>query len=399
MSTAAVPPNSVPRAWLTRGVLGIGLASLFSDWGHEIATALLPVLLAGLGAPAYALGLIEGIADGLSSFSKLAGGWLADRPALRKPIAAGGYLVVGLATFGFGFVGSWASVLVLRAAGWMGRGAKNPSRDALLADAVPATHLGRAFGFERAMDTAGAVIGPLCATALVATMSVPAAMRWTLLPGVLAAAVFALLVPAGKRALDGPARSFLSSLRQLPPPFRRFLVGVFVFGLGDFAHTLLIFRAGQILLPRYGTLRAAALAVGLYTFHNLLYALASYPAGALGDRFSKRSVLAAGYALAALMSLGFLFAPSSVPALAALFGIAGIYIATEEALEKSLAAELLPIELRGSGFGVMATVNGVGDFVSSILVGLLWSAVAPAAGFLYAAVLSVAGAVLIFRLR
>ncbi len=399
MAAPSTAHRSSPQTWLTRGVLGIGLASLFSDWGHEIATALLPVLLAGLGAPAFALGVIEGVADGLSSFAKLAGGWIADRPARRKPMAAGGYLIVGVSTFAFGFARSWPAVLVIRAVGWIGRGAKNPSRDALLADSVPAANLGRAFGFERAMDTAGAVIGPLCASALVATTSVQVAMRWTLLPGVLAALAFAWLVPPGKHVLDRPAVSFLSSLRQLPPRFRRFLAGVFVFGLGDFAHTLLILRAAQILAPRYGTARSAALAVGLYTFHNLLYALASYPAGALGDRLGKRGLLAASYLLAAAMSTGFILAPATIPALAVLFGVAGIYIAMEEALEKSLAAELLPTDVRGSGFGVLATVNGIGDFASSILVGLLWSSVAPAAGFLYAAVLSVAGAYLIYRLR
>jgi len=93
--------------WFSRGILGIGIASLCSDWGHEIATALLPVLLASLGAPAYALGVIEGVADGASTFAKLAGGWIAGRPAWRKPVAVAGYFVTALSTFAFGFVGAW----------------------------------------------------------------------------------------------------------------------------------------------------------------------------------------------------------------------------------------------------------------------------------------------------
>ena len=155
--------------WLTRGVLGIGLASLFSDWGHEIGSALLPLLLASLGAPAYALGVIEGVADGASSFAKLAGGWIADRPAWRKPVAVLGYLLTGLSTFAFGFVTAWPQILVARAIGWTGRGARGPARDVLLADAVSPAQTGRAFGFERTMDTAGAVLGPLCAMALAAS--------------------------------------------------------------------------------------------------------------------------------------------------------------------------------------------------------------------------------------
>ncbi len=392
-------PESKSSGWLTRGVFGIGLASLFSDWGHEIATALLPILLAGLGAPAYALGLIEGIADGLSSFAKLAGGWIADRPEWRKPTAAGGYLVVALSTFAFGLVHSWPAILFFRAFGWLGRGAKGPSKDALLADAVPPENLGRAFGFERTMDTAGAIAGPLCATALVAATSVHAAMRWTLLPGIAAALAFTMLVPRGKRAAGHRPLAFFESLRQIPPQFRRYLVGVFVFGLGDFSHTLLILRAAQILGTRYGVARAATLAVGLYTVHNIIYAAGSYPAGALGDRIGKRGLLATGYALAGLMSVGFLFSPSSLPALVALFAVAGLYMAIHDSLEKSLAAELLPAQVRGSGFGVLATLNGVGDFASSIIVGFLWSGVSPAAGFLYAAVLCFAGAGILYRLR
>ncbi len=391
--------NAGQQRWLTRGVFGIGLSSLLSDWGHETASALLPILLAGFGAPAFALGLIEGVADGLSSFAKLFGGWIADRPLWRKPVAAGGYLIVALSTFAFGFANSWPAMLFFRACGWMGRGGKGPSRDALLADSVSKEQMGRAFGFERAMDTTGAVIGPLCATALVGIIGARHAMRWTILPGMIAAVSFAVLVPAGKKPLHHRPLRFFESIRQLPKRFRHYLLGVFAFGLGDFAPTLLIFRAAQILTPHNGTVKAAGFAVALYTFHNVIHAAASYPAGALGDRFGKRILLSAGYALAAAMSVGFIFAPPHLPALAILFGIGGLHTAMKEALEKSLAAELLPAEVRGSGFGVLATANGVGDFASSILVGVLWSSVAPSAGFLYSAAFCLGGALLIYRWR
>src|ERR1700756_1809577 len=148
------------KHWLTRGVLGIGLASLFSDWGHEAATAILPAFLAGLGAPAYALGIIDGFSDGLSSFAKLAGGWITDLPALRKPVGIIGYLATGLATFAYAFAHTWPAILLIRALGWIGRGGRGPSRDALLADAVAPGTEGRAFGFEGALDTIGAGPGP-----------------------------------------------------------------------------------------------------------------------------------------------------------------------------------------------------------------------------------------------
>ena len=399
MNTPDTPIKPQRERWFTRGILGIGVANLFSDWGHEAATSLLPALLALVGAPAVALGVIEGVADGLSSFAKLAGGYIADRPAWRKPVAAGGYIIVGLTTFAYSLARSWPFILLLRAAGWAGRGAKSPSRDALLADAVPQSQLGRAFGFERAMDTVGAVAGPLTALLLVSLANIRTALAWTIVPGLLASISFLWLVPSGKSAIKHQAFGFLHSLRQLPVSFRRFLMGVFANGLGDFAPTLLILRASQILTPEYGAARAATLAVGLYTLHNIVFAVISYPAGVLADRIGKRGLLAVAYALAAVMCIGFIFAPPTIPWLAVLFTIAGIHIGIQQGLEKSAAAELLASEIRGTGFGVLATVNGIGDFASSIVVGTLWTMVAPAAGFLYGAIFSLAGAALIYFWR
>ena len=387
--------SKTSQRWLTRGVFGIGLASLCSDWGHEIGTSLLPILLAGLGAPAYALGIIEGVADGVSSFAKLAGGWVADRPHLRKPVAVAGYLLTGLSTFAFGFVGAWPEVLASRAIGWMGRGIRGPARDVLLTDAVGPELVGRAFGFERTMDTVGAILGPLCATALISLMSVRSAMRWTLLPGALAAVAIATLVPSGVRDGEHHALPFTASLSRLPREFRGFLKCVALFGLGDFAHTLLILRAVQLLTPTYGILRAGGIAVALYTFHNVIYAAASYPAGVMGDKLGRRGILVVGYLLAAVMSVGFIFAPPRLPELIGLFGLAGFYVAIQDTLEKSVATELLPKEIRATGYGVLATVNGIGDFFSSIIVGFLWTAVSPAAGFIYAAALTAMGGLLL----
>jgi MFS family permease len=388
-------PAHQSKRWLTRGVLGIGLASLFSDWGHEAATSILPAFLASLGAPAFALGIIEGVSDGFSSFAKLAGGWIADRPALRKPTGIIGYLATGISTFTYAFAHTWPAVLVMRALGWVGRGGRGPSRDVLLANAVTPGTEGRAFGFERAMDSVGAVAGPLCATALLGVLGMRGVLLWTAAPGLAAAIAFAALAPSSKSEATHRPLSFLSSFRELPKTFWHFLAGVFAHGIGDFAPTLLILRASQILTPRVGAGRAAVISVGLYTFHNLVNAASSYPAGALGDRIGKRGLLAAGYLIAAIAYGGFIFEPPTMLALIVLFGLAGIHSGVQQSLEKSLAAELLPAQIRGSGFGVLATANGIGDLISSVAVGALWSAVSPAAGFLYAAVFTTVGAVLI----
>jgi MFS family permease len=384
------------KGWLTPGVLGIGLASLFSDWGHEAATAILPIFLASLGAPAYALGIIEGVSDGLSSFAKIAGGWIADRPELRKPTGIFGYLMTGLSTGAYALLHTWPAVLIVRAFGWTSRGIRGASRDVLLTDAVAPGKEGRAFGYERAMDTTGAVLGPLCATALVARIGPRGVFAWSLVPGIAAALAFTFLVPRGRRDVSHKAPSFVSSFSQLPGSYWRYLAGVFAHGIGGFAPTLLILRATQELTPRYGFARASVVAVGLYAFFNVVNAAASYPSGVLADRFSKRALLAAGYLLATVAFIAFLFAPPTVSALAILFAIAGVHGGIQASVEKSLAAEILPAKSRGSGYGVLATVNGIGDLISSVVVGALWSGVSANAGFLYAGSFTLLGAILVF---
>ncbi|MDE3110407.1 MAG: MFS transporter [Acidobacteriota bacterium] len=395
------PPGSSLREkrWLSRGVLGIGLASLFSDWGHETATAILPAFLTVLGAPAFALGVIEGLSDGLSSFAKLAGGWVADDPERRKPTGIIGYTTTAITTFVYSFAQSWPVLLALRSVGWMGRGSRGPSRDSLLADSVDPGRAGRAFGFERAMDSLGAVLGPLSALALLGRVSERGILRWTLLPGMTAALCFAFMAPAGKRFEGQHAPSIRASFTQLPRPFWYFLAGVFTHGVGDFAPTLLILRATQILTPRFGTAMATTISITLYLLHNVVNSAASYPAGALGDRLGKRGLLALGYLVAAAAYAGFIFERPTLAALAVLFALAGVHGGFQDSLEKSLAAEVLPRANRGSGFGVLAASNGLGDVVSSMVVGALWTAVSPAAGFAYAAVFTGLGAVLILWLR
>jgi MFS family permease len=356
-STQPEPSNR----WLTRGVLGIGLASLFSDWGHEAATSILPAFLASLGAPAIALGIIEGISDGFSSFAKLAGGWIADRPQWRKPTGIIGYLATGLSTFGYAFAHSWPAILVMRGLGWIGT--RKPG-------AVPGYAAG---GFR-----AAAAGGPR--------------LRFRAHNGHRGSRSWAPLrhgadrSPRGTRrvAVERPARPargcglrvacparekyggascarFCVELRSIAEAYWHYLAGVFAHGIGDFAPTLLILRANQILTPRFGFGRAATISVGLYTFYNVVNAMASYPAGALGDRIGKRGLLAAGYLVGVIAYAGFIFEPPTIPILAALFGLAGIHGGFQQSLEKALGAELLPSQVRGSGFGVLATANGIGD--------------------------------------
>jgi MFS family permease len=382
-----------------RTVVGVGLASLFSDTGHEMATAALPGFLNALGAPAAALGAIEGIADATLSASKVAGGMVADRPGVdRRQVAAVGYLVTGLGYGSFAFAGSWPALALGRAIAWAARGFRTPAREALLAEAVPPEYLGRAFGVERAGDSIGAILGPLIVAALIGVIGYRWLFTISFFPALGAALSVLLLAQEVPRA-RAVAHQIGLSIRELataPGRFRSLLAGVGLYGLGNFSATLLILRATQILSAtgRSNT-SAAAIAVLLYAAHNAANAVVAYPAGALADRIGRRLVLFLGVVLFAAACAAFAFSPTSVAVLAALFVAVGSSTALVETAEASHAAELLPVALRGRGFGVVGLVDGVGDLVSSVIVGVLWTVGAPAWGFAYAAALSGLGALVL----
>ena len=389
------------KSWLNRTVLGVGLTSLFSDWSHETATAVLPAFLEAIGAGPAWLGAIEGVADGLSSFSKLAGGYYTDTLKRRKPLALLGYAVTTLSTASFAFATHAYHVMFGRALAWLGRGVRSPARKALLAADVSPAAYGRAFGLERLMDTVGAIAGPLTAMWLLKTTNhnFRAVFLWTLLPGMTAVASFWLLVR--ERTIDAKKRqSFWKGLQALPGKFHRFLLGVGIFGSGDFSHTLLILYATQTLSPVQGAARAASLAVGLYTLHNVFYAGSAYISGWISDHVPHRkAILAGGYALAGVTAIFLTTAPHRLALLAPIFALAGVYVGTEEALEDSLAAELIPKEQHGMAFGTLAAVNALGDFLSSLIVGFLWSAKSVQVAFSFSAALFFVGAFVILRLR
>lgn len=389
MTPAASPPRAAP--WLSVSVFGFGLASLLSDLGHEAATSALPALLATIGAAPAALGIIEGVSDGVVSFAKLAGGTWADRPRLRKPLCVAGYLATGLATGLFAFASSWLLILGARVVGWFARGLRGPARDAMLADAVPEEAVGRAFGFHRAMDTIGGILGPLVATVLIAVLPLRSVFLWTMVPGVLAAVSFAVLVRKQEPKALTPHLPFWTKMKALPPAFRRFLGAVFLFGIGDFARTLLILLAVQRFTPTMGAQQATVVAMALYAGHNVLYAAASYPVGRLADVVAPRKLLVIGYALGALTAILAAFATTSIVYFALLFSVAGLVIAFEDTLEGTITAKAVGPALRGTGYGALAATNGVGDLVSSSAVGILWTAFGARWAFGVAAVFCLAG--------
>jgi len=389
-----------PR-WLNRGVAGIGVASFFSDVSHEVPTALLPALLTTtLGAPAAALGTIEGIADGIAGAAKLAGGALADDPGRRRATAMGGYTATAILSALIGAATATWQVGVLRSGAWLSRGLRTPSRNALLTDVVEPDAYGRAYGFERAMDNAGAIAGPLLALGLLALVGVRDAILLSVIPGLLAAlAVFVAVRSA--RLLERHERPPLR-IRIRPVlhgQLGRLLGAVTAFELGALAATLLILRATNLLTPSHGHDSAVRLAVVLYAVYNAAAMVISVPAGHITDRRGAAVVLVVG-ALGALAAfVGFALAGASLALLGALFALAGTGKGAVETAQGAAVAVLAPRELLGSAFGALATVQSFANLAASAVAGALWTLVSPRAAFLYLAGWAVVSVVALVTVR
>jgi MFS family permease len=387
-SPAATTGEARSERWLTRGVGGIGTASLLADLGHEVPTALLPSLLTStLSAPAAALGLIEGISDAAAGSARFAGGALADDPTRRRRIAVGGYTLTAVLASATGAATTVWQVAILRTGAWAARGLRVPARNALLADVVHPSAYGRAYGFERMMDNLGAVFGPLLALGLVAAVGVRWAIGLAVIPGLLAAAA---IIYAIRHTAKPAARDRVPLRIRVRPVLRgqlgRLLAAIACFEAGNVAATLLILRATEQLTPGHGIDTATSLALLLYTGYNLAATIASLPAGRVADRLGKQGpvwVLAAGVALFGLAYAGLAPGTTNLILLALPFIAAGIAIGCVETAQHAAVAAHAPAQIRGSAFGMLATIQAVGNLAASGIAGILWTAASPTIAFGY----------------
>ena len=387
MSSSQPSPRTEKR-WLTRGVGSIGLASFFSDFGHEITTSVLPTFVTvTLRSSAGVLGVIEGISDALTGLAKLFAGPLANDERRRVSMASGGYLATAAATGAIGLATAVWQAGILRATAWLARGVRSPARDAMLASLAPRHAYGRAFGLERAGDNLGAVAGPLLAAALVTTIGIRHTLYLAVVPGLFAAlAIISAAAEARKHHDPVPrrARFELSGLREAG--VLRPLLPIAAFEFGNMATTLLILRASGLLHARDRSLAAAtSLAILIYAAHNLIAAAVAYGGGHWIDRAGARAAFTVGAAVYVVSYVLFGLGVGGWPILLVAFLLAGTGIGLAETAESALVARLLPDRLRGSGFGLLGGVQSLGDFASSAVVGVLWTAISPTVGFLYAA--------------
>jgi MFS family permease len=325
---------------------------------------------------------------------------MGDRLRPRRVWGGLMYLVTGLATTAFAIIYRPIWLIVAKSLGWLGKGWRSPLKDALLADDTHARNYGKAYGFERMGDTTGAVIGPFLAVAIILiTGSIRHVFWFSLIPAAIAAAFLAFGAREHYLTTHAAKTSPFQHWAEMAPGFKRWLLAVGVFGAGDFSKTLLILWAlGKSTLlegPGPYTL-GALLPVLLYAAYNVVGAVFAYVTGALSDKLGRKWLLVGGYVCGVVAAVILALAPPALPAMIAVFFLAGVCVGTEEAIEKATGADYLTPAQRTMGFGVLATVNGIGDFIASAVVGALW-AVTGSTGlaFGFAAAIMVVGTILL----
>lgn len=367
-----------PNVWRTHNVWAFSLASLFSDWGHEMVTALLPGLLTAMGAPAIALGLTEGISNLAQSWAALWGGRETARYEGRHRVLRLGYLLTGLKAL-MALVSWWPLVVLLRTAAWLGRGARGPIRDAYIAEEVPPEHVGKAYGLRETFDTAGALLGPLTAAILVtfygprtliALAAIPAAITVILIMRV------HKLPPQPNPVSEGSPRGNIS----WPKTFVRYRAATGIFTAGYLAPTFFILQVWRSHVA-WGPLSAHTIALVLYTWHNAVYAAGAYPAGRFADRTRGRTLLLTGYAMWAVAVLGFALNPASIALWFVLFGATGLSTGIIEVGQRMVTVRVVAVPTRGQGLGQIAAVRGIGQLLASVVMGVLWTLSNPRVGF------------------
>jgi MFS family permease len=373
------------RGWLAPNVVALGVVSLLTDAASEMVVPLLPVFLTTvLMAGPLALGWIEGAADAVSSVLKLLSGRWSDRAGRRRPFVLAGYSVSSVSRPLVALAGAAWHVLGVRILDRTGKGLRSSPRDALLAASVPPGQRGAAFGLHRAMDHAGAVVGPLIAFAILTwwTRDLRTLFWLSAIPGALAVVALLLAVresPAGGR--DHDAR--VEPPETVPPAggLVRVLAPIGLFTLGNASDLFLLLKASE---SRASLTTLPLLWMGLHVVKSI----ASVPGGRLADVFGRRRLIAAGWIVYAAVYVGFAFAEGRA-AIWALFVVYGIHHGLTEGAERALVAELVPTASRGTGFGWYHLTVGLGGLVASVLFGAIWQQAGSAAAFLTSAGLAV----------
>ncbi len=376
-----------PKKWLSKNVFSMGLTSLFTDISSEMIYPLLPLFLSTvLGAGATTLGIIEGIAEATSSLLKTVSGYVSDKIKKRKPLVILGYGLSAISKPTIGLATRWIHVLAARFADRIGKGIRTSPRDALIADSVEPEERGKSFGFHRSMDTLGAVVGPLLASALLfifnknLNWNIEKSLRWIFLLSIIPATIAVLILiffvqEIKKESEERKGTSLSLSLKGLSTQFKILLLIMLIFSLGNSSDTFLILRSANLGFDK-------ATIPLLYTLFNVVYALLSTPLGALSDKIGRVKTIMIGFLFYAIVYLGFaLITSSQIQLLWLLFALYGVYYGFSEGVLRAFVADLSKRETRGFAYGIYHTIVGLSLLPASLIAGLLWDKVSPKAPF------------------
>lgn len=385
------------RKGLTRNVVILGFVSLLNDGASEMIYPLLPVFLtAVLGAGPAALGIIEGIAETTASLLKLYSGYWSDRVKKRKGWIVSGYAISNVIRPLIAFSTSWIHVLVLRFSDRVGKGLRTSPRDAIIADSTPVESRGLAYGFHRAMDHSGAIVGPLAATALLLVYhdDLKTIFLLSVIPGILAVSL--LLFGLKEKQAEAPlgasktAFNFRAAWNEMSPGFKKYLVIILVFTLGNSTDAFLLLRAQQLGVP-------VSLLPTIWVVLHIVKMGFSVPGGLLSDRIGRKKVIVAGWVVYALVYAAFGAATLTWHAWA-LFALYGIYFGLTEGVEKALVADFAPAHLRGSAFGLYHLIVGLGALPASLIFGFVWQKLGSVAAFSMGAGLALLASIMLSML-
>ncbi|MGZ3744057.1 MAG: MFS transporter, partial [Pseudobdellovibrionaceae bacterium] len=373
-------PSSENKA-LNSTVIRLGIISFFTDVASEMLYPITPIFLtAVLGASMASLGMIEGVAEAISGLLKTYSGSWSDRIVKRKPFVMVGYLMAALSKPLIGIAGNWGEVFFARGLDRAGKGLRSAPRDALLAESVSPQLLGAAFGWHRAMDTLGAVVGPLLAIYFLSKN--PEDLRslyfWALIPGLLS---ILFLFSIRERTHNPQMKEWknpFSAWREMSPAFKKYIFAWGVFSLANSSDVFLLLKAKNSGLSTVAVIL-------IYCAYNLTYSLSSPWLGKLSDRIERRKILVTGLLVFALVYFGFSFVNGTTVAwkIWLLFLTYGLYMGATEGIGKALAIDLTPKDLKGTSLGILGTVTGISTVFASVVAGLIWDHLGSSWTFLY----------------
>jgi len=360
-------------------VLLLGLVSFFNDISSEMLFPIMPIFLTQvLGAPVFVVGIIEGVAEGIASFSKMLFGYVSDKLQKRKPFVVTGYASSSIAKIIIAFSNTWQLFFIGRSIDRLGKGVRTAARDAFLLEASGNENKGFIFGFHRAMDSAGAVVGPTIALLVLYIFhnNLRLVLYAAIIPAFLSLPFF-FFVKELRKHIQTTAVKLSLSLQRFPKQLRLFLLGITIFSLGNSSDTFLILRAKNLGL-------SLILVISAYIVYNFVYAISSTPAGSISDKIGTKRVFLTGILLFTFVYLGFALNTNPL-VIWPLFAIYGFYIALTDGISKALVGASIAKEEAGTIYGTIYTITSIVTLLASLIGGILWSAINPSATFLFGA--------------